>query len=315
MKQYQKSKTLSDEEIDLKKIILNLWKEKFLLIIIILIFSITGYIYGAIKPKVYQLKVTTRDIPTLSFAKFEVSLEILNDQYSNSDIKNIKKKIDLPLIFEKEFNQNLLSLDNMVNFFEQNKKIDKFKSYLKTNNINIKNYFNDKFKLAIPDKINDKLNKYLFNYTDNFSQQISAHEFLQDYVIYTKRISEKKISEQLSEIILNNIEYYNQNFNIAKKINLEYPILTTIEGTKVVNEPDALFYKGTKVLSEQILNLEKLLDQIKDFNLKYSPIAEIDLSVYLVSKSVFKFAINGLMIGIFLFIMIVYIRSILQKKL
>ena len=59
---------------------------------------------------------------------------------------------------------------------------------------------------------------------------------------------------------------YRQNLEIAKEINLENPILKSFsEGHSVVNEPTALFYKGSKVISLQKLHLEKLLKQTENF--------------------------------------------------
>lgn len=47
------NQTISDDEIDLIEIILTLWKEKYLILIITLFFTVAGYIYGTLQPKVY----------------------------------------------------------------------------------------------------------------------------------------------------------------------------------------------------------------------------------------------------------------------
>ena len=42
------NKEFVNDEIDLREIILKLWREKFLIIIISIIFTLAGYIYGAL---------------------------------------------------------------------------------------------------------------------------------------------------------------------------------------------------------------------------------------------------------------------------
>ena len=58
-----------------------------------------------------------------------------------------------------------------------------------------------------------------------------------------------------------------------------------VEGRSVVNEPDALFYKGTKVLTQQITYLNKLLNETKNLTLDYNPILEQASSRSLITKS------------------------------
>lgn len=80
---------------------------------------------------------------------------------------------------------------------------------------------------------------------------------------------------QLTQNIVNEINIYQQNFEIVEKIDLDNPILQSLqEGRSVVNEPDELFYKGTKVLSQQLIYLNKLLNENKNLRLDYDPILE-----------------------------------------
>ena len=145
--------TIPDDEIDLREIILTLWKEKYLILIITLVFTIGGYVYGTLQPKVYQTTISLFHAPANVFKKYELFIPASN--------------------FNQKFKLNLSSLDNLVNFVEQNKKIDEFKSYLKTNNIKTRDYFKGKFQ-----PVTDNKDKLTTQYALNFSSPLIGAEFL-----------------------------------------------------------------------------------------------------------------------------------------
>jgi LPS O-antigen subunit length determinant protein (WzzB/FepE family) len=142
--------TIPDDEIDLREIILTLWKEKYLILIITLVFTVAGYTYGTLQPKVYQATITLRDAPVSIFKNYESLIPLQQEQ------QNIASS------YNQEFKLNLSRLDNLLNFVEQNKKIDEFKSFLKTNNVDISVYFKGKFQTVI-DK-NNSVNQYALNF-------------------------------------------------------------------------------------------------------------------------------------------------------
>jgi hypothetical protein len=84
-------------------------------------------------------------------------------------------------------------------------------------------------------------------------------------------------------------------------------------GASVVN-PDALFYKGTKVLTQQITYLNKLLNETKNLTLDYNPILEQASPSTLISKTPNFFIVIALAFGLFLSFIAVFLRSIFQKK-
>lgn len=47
-----------------------------------------------------------------------------------------------------------------------------------------------------------------------------------------------------------------------------------VKDRSVVNEPEALFYKGTKILSQQSIYLNRLLNQTKNLTSDFNPIME-----------------------------------------
>ena len=191
------NRTYADDQIDLKEIVLTLWKEKFIILIITLIFTVAGYIYGTLQPKIYQVTITLRDVPEGIFEKY----------------KNLIGKEKLSSTeFNNEFKINLASLNNLLSFVKQNKKLDEFKSYLKTNNIETEDYFWNKLKTTTGK--NSTLNQYSFT----FSKPFPAKDFLSDYIFYTKQITENEFNKQYKDYIETEVEIYKQNLEIAKKL-------------------------------------------------------------------------------------------------
>lgn len=292
------NQSIADNEIDLREVILTLWKEKFFILIITLIFTVAGYIHGTLHSKVYENTITLRDAPAALFEKYSPFLQQQQQQ----------QQISIATNFNNEFKLNLMSLDYLILFIEQNKKLDEFKSYLKTNNIDIKYYFQNKFQPITG--VNIKPSQYSFT----FSKPFPIEGFLSDYVNYVKQITEIEFRKQLKLIIKNEIQSYNQNLEIAKKINLENPILKSFaEGNYVVNEPNALFYKGSKVLSLQIIYYENLLNEIESLVFEYNPILESPTKPSLVSKSVIYLTTFMFILGLFFSFTYIYIKSLFLK--
>ena len=86
-----------------------------------------------------------------------------------------------------------------------------------------------------------------------------------------------------------------------------------IEGRGLINEPEALFYKGTKVLSQQLIFFNNLLDETQNLKLDYNPILEQASSGSLITKSPIIYAAIALLLGLFFSLMIVFIRSIMRR--
>ena len=114
----KKNKIAYVNEIDLIDIILAMWEKRLTILIFILIFTILGYVYASLQPKLYQTSITLRPLPTIQFK----DSGILADEKI--------KFYEFNEILSEEFIINFQSLDNLVNFVEQNKKLDLFKAYL-----------------------------------------------------------------------------------------------------------------------------------------------------------------------------------------
>jgi LPS O-antigen subunit length determinant protein (WzzB/FepE family) len=252
-------KISKDDEIDLRVIFSRLLKDKFLILIVTLVFAVTGYIYSAFQPKLYEARIGLRDAPDVVLDKYRAYLEVQQQQQQQ------QKHVSIILNYNKELKLNLLSLDNLTEFAEKNEKIDEFKSYLKTRKIDVRDYFKNKFKAENPKNFDQKN-----IYTLIFSNTLLPQDFLYDYIIYTKQKTESAVREELTKIIINNIKIYNQNLEIAKKINLQ----ASINLMNINNDYNSLFYKGVEVLKLQIFHLNELLEQTKDLTLDYNPISE-----------------------------------------
>ena len=87
------------------------------------------------------------------------------------------------------------------------------------------------------------------------------------FLISMQNLLKKKtiadLKNNLKLTFLNTINNHQEAIEIAKKIQLENPIIKTTNQGQVVNEPEALFYKGTKVISENLNYLNKRRGSVK----------------------------------------------------
>jgi LPS O-antigen subunit length determinant protein (WzzB/FepE family) len=297
------SRNIQDDEIDLSEIIKTLWNEKILILSISLIFIVIGYVYGVLQPKIYKTEIILREAPSSSFEAYHTIFSIQQQQQQQQQ-QGIARQ------FNDNLKLNLSSLDTLVQFVEETNTINDFKNYLKEKNISVKRYFQPqlgtrKFEPVI-DKKNNIPNKYSLTYT----QPLPGPSFLNDYIIFNQQQTMTIFRQELTQKIINEIKIHEQQLEIAKKIGLENTILQSIVESSVGNEPNALFYKGTKVLTQQITYLNKLLNETKNLTLDYNPILEQASSGSLITKSPINYAATALSLGLFFSLMIVFIRSI-----
>ena len=251
--------------------------------------------YGALQPKMYKTEITIREAPSSLF-------EAYRPFFSTQQQQGIARQ------FNDSLKLNLSSLDTLVQFFEETIAINDLKNYLKRQNISSRNYLKGKFE-AIKDK--NIPNKYSLTY----SQSLPGPSFLNDYIIFAQQQVMTEFKQQLKQKIINEINIHQNHLEIAKKIDLDNPILQSrAEGQSLVNEPGALFYKGTKVLTQKITYLNNILNETKNSTLDYNPILEQASSGSLITKSPIIYAAIALLLGLFFSLMIVFIRSLLRDK-
>ena len=302
----QNNRSILDTEVDLRKILIQLWKEKILILFVCLAFMVVGYVYGIFQPKIYKTEIIIRYAPSSLFEPYRSFLNLAKEQQKQQQ----QQQQGIATLFNNEFELNLLSLDNITQFVEKNNEIGVFKSYLNKENIDARKYFKERFKL-VPNQKNNIANRYSLT----FQKPLPGEQFLNGYIIFIKQQTMEIFKQQLTQMIVNEINVHKQNLVFAEIINLENPILKSMnEGNTNYNSNESapLFYKGTKVLSQKLVYLNQLLNQTKDLTLAYDPILEKASVPSLISTSnpSLTFAAIGFLLGVFLSLIIILISFV-----
>ena len=299
----KQKRILQDDEIDLRKIIETLWNKKILILSISLIFMVAGYVYGRLQPQIYKTEITIRNAPSYLFDVYVPFVKLQQQQQQLQQQKTIAEE------FNDNLKLNLSSLDFLVKFVENNNKISNFKNHLKEKNTSEKNYFNGKFNSVI-DKNKNITNKYFLIYTE----PLAGETFLNDYIIFAQQQALISFKKQLIQSINNEINLYQQHLEIAEKIDLKNPILqSSVDIRVVLIEPNALFYKGTTVLSQRLNYLNKLLNETKNFTLDYNPILQSASSTSVVTISSKIYGTFSFFLGLFFSLILIFKRPILFR--
>jgi LPS O-antigen subunit length determinant protein (WzzB/FepE family) len=292
---------LADDEIDLGNLIKLLWKEKILILSISIICGLAGYLYASFfQPQEFKTEIQLRNPPSQLFEPY--SFLIYNNNNNNNNIAG-------QFIFD--FKLNFLSLDNVESFLEESRNFDNFKRYLKSKNITAKKYFKDQLS-EVKEKNIIIPNKYFLVFEKKY---LDGDIFFNNYVEFTKKKSTTEFKKNLKLTIENRIYSYEQAVEIAKLINLENPILKSLNQAQVVNEPEALFYKGSKVLTQNILHLKKLLQKLENDQFNYNLISDKASPPVLTNASVILFFVFGLTLGFLLSLAIIILKNLLKQKL
>ena len=110
------------------------------------------------------------------------------------------------------------------------------------------------------------------------------------------------------------IKDHNRALDIAFRIKQTEPLLKSlVEGNSVISEPTALFYKGTKVLEQQILHLEEDLNYLSNSKFDYKVVLDRPSGKVLANNQLYKNLFKGLLFGIFLTLLIISIFRIRKK--
>ena len=299
---------LTKDEIDLRDLIKKLWKEKILILSVSIICGLLGYFYALLKTQEFKAEITLKNPPTQIFEPYNLFNKNNNNNNNNNNNKNNNNNNIIAGQFNSDFTLNLLSLDNLQSFLEESKEFDNFKGYLKSRNISAKEYFANKISEAKEKNIIIP-NKYFLNHT----KELDGATFLNKYVEFIKKKTIVELKNNLKLTLLDTINHHEEALEIAKKIELEYPIIKKLEQGQVVTEPDGLFYKGTKVLSENINHLKQRLKKLENDQFDYNIILQKPITFPNNPKnSSLHFAL-GLMLGLFLSLGIIYFKGIIRN--
>jgi LPS O-antigen subunit length determinant protein (WzzB/FepE family) len=301
---------LADDEIDLGSIIKSLWKEKILILSISIICGLAGYLFGSFQPQYFKTEIKIKN-PSIQL--FETYSNLIDDNNNNKDSNNSNNNNNnIAAQFISDYKLNFLTLDNVESFVEESRDLENFKAYLKSKNITVKQYFKDKLG-EVKEKNIIISNKYFLVFT----KELDGDIFLNNYAEYTKKKNITEFKKNLKLKIEYKIYSYEQALEIAKLINLEYPILKSLDNqlVQVVSEPEALFYKGSKVLSQNIIYFKRLLQRLENDKFNYNPILDKASLSVLQNTSVNLFFVSGLFLGLILSLVIIFLRNTLKEKL
>jgi LPS O-antigen subunit length determinant protein (WzzB/FepE family) len=298
---------IADDEIDLSDLIRMLWREKILILSISIICGLLGYLYALFNfNSEFKVQIKLQDPPFQLFEGY--TYLVLNNKNNVLNNKNNNILIDQ---FVSNFKLNFLSLDNLQTFVEESRDLDSFKKYLKSRNISTRQYFGNKLGEV---KENNKIisNTYFFVFEKKI---LDGDIFIGKYVEYIKKKNIIEFKKNLKLTIENKINITEDAFEIAKIINLEYPILKSSDRlSQVIAEPEALFYQGTKVLSQSIIIYKKLLQNLEKNQFNFNPISDKGIITPINPMSSYFYFLTGLFVGFFLFCIFALFKSALKNK-
>ena len=299
----KKKINFNDNLIDLTTVIEILWRQKFFILFITLLCSLLFCSYILISPKKSKSEI---------FINF--SSNYLLNSFCNIHDLNCKKINDQLII---DTNVELLSSVNLKNFVKKINKEKKNTLYILDQDSTSKNeFFENKIQnLLIENKsLRNKLidNQYVFTFPIYFNGEL----FLNNYLRFIEKKLSKELYLRLSILVDNQISMYKKNLEIAKLLNLEYPISITGDNVVIINQKiyksDDFFYQGTKVLEYQINNLKLLKDEISEKISKN--VIDYKILTLPYNLNLYLYMMVGLVIGFILALIIIFFRVILNKN-
>ena len=284
---------IADDEIDLCDLVRTLWREKILILSISVICGLLGYLYASFKPEEFKIEIKLKNPPSQLFEPYTHLL--INNNNNNNTVGQ----------FITDFKLNLLSLDSLEIFVAESRELDNFKKYLKLRNISTKQYFENKLG-EVKEKNIITPNTYFLVFEKKI---LDGNIFLNNYLEFVKKKNIIEFKKNLKSKIENRIVNTENALETAKLIDLENPILKSLNQNQVFNEPDALFYKGTKVLSQSIIIDKKLLQKLENDQFSYNLILDKGTALKINTMSSYFF-LTGLFIGFFLSCIIIFLRML-----
>ena len=133
--------------------------------------------------------------------------------------------------------------------------------------------------------------------------------------MFVKQETEENFKNQTFILLSSKISDHEKNLEVSYEINLKDPILTSmVEGNTVVNEPEALFYRGSKVLERQLIHLKNLKSEIKEFSIDYNLILDKASPIAQISTPARNFIIPSFFVGMILSFFILLVRNSYKRS-
>jgi len=296
-------KILQVDEISLVDIIKLLWREKILILSITIICGLAAHLYARPQHQNSITKIQLNNPPSNLFEPYNYYLFNNKNNNNNNNNNNIYAE------FISDFKFNFLSLDNLQSFTEESKKFDNFNEYLKSRNISARQYFKN--------KIGEEKEKNLIipsTYFLIFTKELDGDIFLNNYVEFIKSKTVFEAKKKLKSSLVNKIDIMENALEKSKIINLEYPIIRSMNQNQVINEPEDLFYKGSKILTQEIYYLKKLLIKLENEQFDYEFISQKPLNSLINERTGSLYFQLGLLLGLFLSLGIIFFKHILRNN-
>lgn len=295
-----KKKIFEKDKINLIELTRIIWNERILILSITLIFLFLGYFYGINKiQSISKTSIKIRNVSNLLLTSIDNSFDLQNEIEEEKTTKS-----SFFFDFNQNFILNLASLDNLINFYEKNTKIDNIKSKLSEENTNMYSFF--KKKLQYVQDRNKTFSTFTFTYPSTFP----GLQFLNDYVAFTKLETERMYKNQITQILKLKLNNYKFNLQLQSQFKDE-------KTEELINgyENNSLSDMNYKITQSQINRLEYFLNKVKDLSVDYDPILEKASSSYIVSKSPFIMALQSSLLGLIISFVTLIIKRISRSKI
>jgi LPS O-antigen subunit length determinant protein (WzzB/FepE family) len=283
---------LADDEINLGDFIKSLWRKKILILSISIICGLLGYLYESFQTQELKSEIKLKNPDPQLFQSYEANTNLITEQFISN------------------FKLNFLSLDNLQTFLEESREFDNFKGHLKSRNILAKNYFEKKFgqvkekNLIIP-------NQYFLV----FPKELEGDIFLSNYALFIKKKTVFETKKNLKLSIENQINNVEIALEKAKKIKLEDPYIMTISPPNVVlSDPSDLTFKGSILLSQEVISLKRLLIKLETDQFDFEVILDKPLKSSVNEMRNYEYTVAGLTLGLFLSLVIISLPVLNNNK-
>jgi hypothetical protein len=278
-------------QIYFSQILNKIWKEKLLIFLISIVFSLLAYFLSLTLTKKYLTEITLKNPPFNLF-----------DDYSF--ISNINNT-DLSNLLSSEINNNLLDITNLEKFIDQSTEFDSFKIFLKSRNISVKEYFK-KNKIEIKHLNNNSL--VFINHTNNLDGKL----FLESYIKYIKDISVAQIKITLRILIsnrLNNIDEFSAFLNDEEDTNFLNSEFKKCDELRILNKINKIEKKTNLFLTySQLTRLNKKLEN-DNFDYKIISSTNSNQGIIDKDKESIAYSLMGLIFGLFLSLAFIFLRN------
>lgn len=318
------NKKLYQEEIVLKGVLSHVWKNKILILVITLCFTLYHGFKDTDKNEVFTIKTTAliKKPPEHIFVNFvNTNEEIFNNLYKQSTRSIVSSEIQS---YHNIFSSKFLSLDNFLIFLKSN---DEFLKLYDEINFEKKSglYTEKKIGFTSYEEVDEKeetSKKIAEEVFVKLSSQYDGVKILTDYIIYVSNdTNQTYVKQKLSEfeLVLNKFE---NALKVSRKIGLEFPFYLKPQLTGQLNDLSLLVYdpgdpdlylKGSKILESSISQMVKLIENMTPDSLYFNPILDSahTISAKKVVEGRMSNIIRGVFSGFFVSLIIVYLKSLM----